>query len=110
MSDQHRRLPKFIDVFRRAHYKTEDEKTYWHYKDEDYQEHKQLNTNSKYYIVSKTGERKMMNGFRYIKELLLQNHNFDMYESYEKLKANNINVYAVKSDAFHIAKKGCQEG
>ena len=62
-------------------------------------------TNSKYYIVSKTGERKMTNGFRYIKELLLQNHNFDMYESYEKLKANNINVYAVKSDAFHIAQK-----
>ena len=28
-----------------------------------------------------------------------------MYETYEKLKANNINVYAVKSDAFHIAKK-----
>ena len=62
-------------------------------------------TDSKYYIVSKTGERKMTNGFRYIKELLLQNHNFDMYDSYEKLKANNINVYAVKSDAFHIAQK-----
>ena len=62
-------------------------------------------TDSKYYIVSKTGERKMTNGFRYIKELLLQNHNFDMYDSYEKLKANNINVYAVKSDAFHIALK-----
>ena len=86
-------------------YKIEDGKTYWHYKDEDYQEHKQINTNSKYYIVSKTGERKMTNGFRHIKELLLQNHNFDMYESYEKLKANNINVYAVKSDAFHIAQK-----
>ena len=28
-----------------------------------------------------------------------------MYDSYEKLKANNINVYAVKSDAFHIAQK-----
>ena len=47
----------------------------------------------------------MMDGFGYIKELLLQNHNFHMYETYEKLKANNINVYAVKSDAFHIAKK-----
>lgn len=46
-----------------------------------------------------------MNGFRHIKELLLQNHNFYMYESAEKLKTNNINVYAVKSDAFHIAKK-----
>ena len=26
-------------------------------------------------------------------------------ETYEKLVANNINVYAVKSDAIHIAKK-----
>ena len=86
-------------------YKIEDGKTYWHYKDEDYQKHKQTNTSSKYYIVSTSGERKMTNGFRYIKELLLQNHNFDMYNSYEKLKANKINVYAVKSDAFHIAKK-----
>ena len=59
-------------------YKIEDGKTYWHYKDEDYQKHKQTNTSSKYYIVSTSGERKMTNGFRYIKELLLQNHNFDM--------------------------------
>ena len=28
-----------------------------------------------------------------------------MYETYEKLKANNINVYAVKKNTFHIAKK-----
>ena len=47
----------------------------------------------------------MMNGSRYIKEPLFQNHNFDMYERYEKLKANNINVCAVKSDAIHIAQK-----
>ena len=60
---------------------------------------------NKYYIVSTSGERKLMDGFRYMKELLLQNHNFHMYDSYEKLNANNINVYAVKSDAFHIAKK-----
>ena len=58
-------------------YKTDDGKTYWHYKGEMYEKHKKTNTNSKYYIVSTSGERKMMNGFRYIKELLLQNHNFD---------------------------------
>ena len=46
-----------------------------------------------------------MNGFRYIKELLLQGHNFNMYETYEKLKSHNIRVYAVKTDAFHIARK-----
>ena len=27
-----------------------------------------------------------------------------MYDVYEKLKEANINVYAVKTDAFHIAK------
>jgi len=27
-----------------------------------------------------------------------------MYDAYEKLKEANINVYAVKTDAFHIAK------
>eukprot|EP00438_Fugacium_kawagutii_P025372 Skav203192 [mRNA] locus=scaffold3430:4676:8188:+ [translate_table: standard] len=39
----------------------------------------------------------------YIKEWLLQNHNFEMYDAYEKLKARGIEVYAVKTDAFHIA-------
>ena len=43
-----------------------------------------------------------MNGFRYIKELLLQHHNFKMYETYETLKANGVRVYSVKSDAFTI--------
>ena len=28
-----------------------------------------------------------------------------MYETFEKLKANSIKVFAVKTDAFHIAKK-----
>ena len=46
-----------------------------------------------------------MDGLRFIKELLLQNHNFHMYDGYEKLKANNITVYAAKSDVFHIVKK-----
>ena len=45
-----------------------------------------------------------MNGFRYIKDQLLQNHNFHMYDAYEKLK-EAINVYVVKTDAFHIAKR-----
>ena len=45
-----------------------------------------------------------MNGFRYIKDLLLQNHNFHMHDAYENLK-EAINVYVVKTDAFHIAKR-----
>ena len=86
-------------------YKIEDDKIHYVVDDDSDRGIEVIGKKDKYYIVSKTGERKMMNGFRYIKELLLQNHNFDMYESYEKLKANNINVYAVKSDAFHIAQK-----
>ena len=86
-------------------YKIEDDKIHYVIDDDPDRGVKVIDKKNKYYIVSKTGERKMTNGFRYIKELLLQNHNFDMYESYEKLKANNINVYAVKSDAFHIAQK-----
>ena len=86
-------------------YKIEDDKIHYVIEDVLDRDIKVIGKKNKYYIVSKAGERKMTNGFRYIKELLLQNHNFDMYESYEKLKANNINVYAVKSDAFHIAQK-----
>ena len=86
-------------------YKIEDDKIHYVIDDVPVRGVEVIDKKNKYYIVSKTGERKMTNGFRYIKELLLQNHNFDMYDSYEKLKANNINVYAVKSDAFHIAQK-----
>ena len=60
---------------------------------------------SKYYIVSISDQRQITNGFRHRKELLLQNHNFSMYEAFEKLKENDVKVYAVKTDAFHIAKK-----
>ena len=83
-------------------YLNEDGKTYYHYIDNDIIK-EDISRKSKYYIVNVSDERQLMNG--YIKELLLQNHNFSMYEAYEKLKENNINVYAVKTDAFHIDKK-----
>ena len=54
------------------------------------------------YILNATDRTKLMNGFRYIKEMLLQYHNFSMYEAYNKLSENNIKVYSVKSDAFTI--------
>ena len=54
------------------------------------------------YILNVTDRAKLMNGFRYIKEMLLQYHNFSMYEAYNKLFENNIKVYSVKSDAFTI--------
>ena len=59
-------------------------------------------TGDKYYILNISDSKKLMNGFRPIKELLLQHHNFKMYETYETLKANGVRVYSVKSDAFTI--------
>ena len=55
-----------------------------------------------YYVLNTTDSQKLVNGFRFIKELLLQYHNFAMYEAYTKLVANNVKVYGVKSDAFTI--------
>ena len=75
------------------------------YHDEDDREYKQIGRTTKYYIVNVSGERQLINGFRYIKELMLQNHNFSMFDAYSRLKRANIHVYAVKTDAFHIAKE-----
>ena len=67
------------------------------------------NTNSdwiedekKYYILNVSDRTNLNNGFRYIKELLLQHHNFKMYNDYNTLLANNIEVFSVKTDAFTI--------
>lgn len=86
-------------------YNVEDGKTYYCENDSFNQKIEKKSETAKYYIVSVSDQRQLMNGFRYIKELLLQNHNFHMYDAYEKLKEANINVYAVKTDAFHIAKR-----
>ena len=85
-------------------YKVEDRKTYYCENDSSNQKIEKKSETAKYSIVSVSDQRQLMNGFRYIKELLLQKHNFHMYDAYEKLKEANINVYAVKTDAFHIAK------
>ena len=84
-------------------YNVEDGKTY--YCEKFNQKIEKKNETAKYHIVSVSDQRQLMNGLRYIKELLLQNHDFHMYDAYEKLKEANINVYAVKTDAFHIAKR-----
>ena len=55
-----------------------------------------------YYVLNTTDRKTLVNGFRYIKELLLQYHNFAMYEAYTKLEEKGVKVYGVKSDAFTI--------
>ena len=59
---------------------------------------------TKYYVLNVSDERCLSNGFRYIKELLLQDHNYRVYEAYETLKENGIGVYSVKTDALTIKK------
>ena len=56
----------------------------------------------KYYILNVSDCATLNNGFRYIKELLLQHHNFKMYRDYKSLVDNGIEVFSVKTDAFTI--------
>ena len=63
---------------------------------------KDVKDDNEYYILNISGESTLKNGFRYIKELLLQHHNFFIHQSHEKLIENNIPVYSVKTDAFTI--------
>ena len=58
-----------------------------------------------YYVLNTTDRKTLVNGFRYIKELLLQYHNYAMYEAYTKLEAKGVKVYSVKSDAFTIHRE-----
>ena len=57
-----------------------------------------------YYILNLKDTSRLRNGFRYVKELLLQYHNFRMYQDYSKLYQNGINVFSVKTDAFVIQR------
>ena len=57
---------------------------------------------SKYYILNVSDERTLSNGFRYIKEVLLQDHNYRMFEAHSLLTANGVEVYSVKADAMTI--------
>eukprot|EP00438_Fugacium_kawagutii_P000596 Skav236168 [mRNA] locus=scaffold298:273670:276849:+ [translate_table: standard] len=55
-----------------------------------------------YYILNLKDRAQLKNGYRYIKELLLQKHNLAMYKAYYGLKDAGITVYSVKTDAFTI--------
>jgi len=61
-------------------------------------------SDKKYYVLNVSDKACLKNGFRYMKELLLQFHNFKMFTDHNILKNNNINVITVKSDAFTINK------
>ena len=45
------------------------------------------------FILNLYAEASLTNGFRYIKELLMQHHNFYLNSSYKRLTDSGINVY-----------------
>ena len=55
-----------------------------------------------YYVLNVSDQKVLTNGFMYIKELLLQYHNFKMYETYKTLTDNNVKVYSVETDSITI--------
>ena len=61
-----------------------------------------VETHNPLHILSFKATAKLRNGFRYIKELLLQHHALVMFEAYQRLTENNIKVFSVKTDAYTI--------
>ena len=55
--------------------------------DDEEEEEDKTTFGETYYVLNTTDRKTLVNGFRYIKELLLQYHNFAMYEAYNKLIA-----------------------
>ena len=62
----------------------------------------------KHYVLNLCDTQTLKNGFRFSKELLLQNHNHSMNMVYETLIKNDVRVYSVKTDAFVVDK--CNAG
>ena len=55
---------------------------------------------TKYYILTVSDTAVLKKGFKFIKELLLQNHNIKMPMDYRKMRANKVEAFRVKTDAF----------
>ena len=57
-----------------------------------------------YYALVMKAEKQLRNGFRYIKERLLQGHNDKLMRAYDLLTKvdNNVRVFSVKTDCFAV--------
>ena len=56
-----------------------------------------------YFILNLKDKAQLKNGYRWIKEILLQYHNFTMWEAWWKLRDAKVKVYSVKTDAYTIS-------
>jgi hypothetical protein len=57
-----------------------------------------------YFVLNVSKKTTLQNGFRYIKELVLQHHNYKIFSDIKTLRDNNIDTYSVKTDALTIHK------
>ena len=64
-----------------------------------------VETDKTLYVLNIYAQADMTNGFRYIKELLMQHFNQRMQESLDKLRHAGIKVYTVKTDAFTVREQ-----
>ena len=62
-----------------------------------------------YYVLNVSKQTTLQNGFRYIKELVLQHHNYKIHYDIQNLNKNNIKVYSVKTDALTIHKNDIEK-
>ena len=67
------------------------------YDDEDKMTREMKN---KYFTLTLSDKQDLCNGFIYIKELILQHHNFRMYQDYQEICDKGLKVISVKTDAF----------
>ena len=71
---------------------------------------KPTRTGKEYTVLTVSDTKAFRNGFRYIKEFLMQNHNYFVYQSYEKRKKYGVEVFSVKNDPLHHQGGGSREG
>ena len=67
-----------------------------------FQNYNNVRTGKEYFILRIADTASLSNGFRYVKELLLQEHNFQMLEAQLRLSEHSIRIYSVKTDSITI--------
>ena len=64
--------------------------------------YKFVQTGSPYYVLVLKAEKRLRNGFRFIKEMVLQEHNFKLMKAYDSLASAGVKMFSVKTDCFTI--------
>ena len=69
-----------------------------------------VKTGKEYFILTVSDTAILTNGFRYIKELLLQTHHLQMFEAYHKThQIQHPCIFWKKTDAFTIRASGFEK-